>query len=390
MKCPRCGAENAPTAWMCAACEWRLATPYPPPRRARHEPDAAPNPPPPEAMGAPAPRRGRPWGVVAVGLLLGYGAWHALSGLPVPAAAPAEPVRAPHRVAAVTGAPRPTARPATSPPAAGPGQVADGRWVVTGTFSPGTPITIPVVLLNGNTGAALSTTAVLDTGAWSTGIAPAVARQLALPRIGAEAIGGVTGVQWSPEYGGLAIATPAGQVLWRVPAVWSTTTLGTFAPMLIGRDLLDTPGVHLTLRGDTFRLSVPITAPAGPWRTLAMTDQGVRVQITVPATWSGWRRLGLLVTRGWYTQAPASPATVLVQWSRAGTYYNRLYWRTDHPHGPPYPGTCEWTAVSGPPQAASVTALCPEPTATALVQFEQVPLSLIDTLWRWVQVSPAR
>lgn len=145
-------------------------------------------------------------------------------------------------------------------------RTADGAgWHQSGIYNPADPITLSVVLGNPLTGRTLHTTAIGDTGSYVSLISQAIAHQLGLQRVSSGLISGVGGPVSNALMSGIDIADPQGQVLFRLGSVQTMSdAIGT---MLLGRDVLDLPGVTLTTGGDQWALTLPTTgqpAEGGP------------------------------------------------------------------------------------------------------------------------------
>jgi hypothetical protein len=260
-----------------------------------------------------------------------------------------------------------------------------GWWTATGVVQPGAAILVRLPVVNVLTGQNVWITAEIDTGSEVSSITPAVAQALGLPQVGMSSLWGIGGGQPAAIYGDFGVATPSGAVFAQLPQIFEDSA--GISPLLMGTDILDSPAVHFHIRDGQWVFRVRETGLPVIWHPLTLQGPGVTVQVTVPAGWTGWTDPAVLLQGAWTAWAPNQTSRIHVWFTKATP---SQIWGLPPLHGPAYPGTCMWTAVSGPPQAATIQAYCPTATWAAVVTFQDVPLSLIDIMWKTVRVTALR
>ncbi|MCL8206689.1 MAG: retroviral-like aspartic protease family protein [Actinomycetia bacterium] len=122
-----------------------------------------------------------------------------------------------------------------------------GSWVRTGNLAPFQAATFDLKLVNPANGRSVIVRAEVDSGSWRTLVQPAVAAALGLEPVGAASIQGVAGTGPTTEYAAVALGPPAGQPVVRLPVVDSTTLNWDNIAVILGRDVLDQPGVTFSV-----------------------------------------------------------------------------------------------------------------------------------------------
>jgi hypothetical protein len=298
--CPLCGHANRPASAVCASCFYgRREPPTPAAPRTGAEASGMPASPnqasssvpseiPSASLLAPNPR----WRDGVMGLV--RWTWAALASVGVLAAAiglgwwwgagQSRPLAEDLATAQATiqrlEAPRPATRTVGRPVPAVPTALGAG-WHQSGTFSPADAITVPVVLENPLNGRTMRVSAIIDTGSYVTLVSRAVAGQLGLERVQSSLIGGVSGTGSNAIMSGVDIADPAGQVIVRLGSI--QTMVNAMGPLLLGRDVLDLPGVALTTLGDRWALTLPTTGEAAEGGPDILTAHGPVAPPNVPA-----------------------------------------------------------------------------------------------------------
>lgn len=273
--CPLCRQENTLTSRTCSSClYWRRnrdAVPpeKPPPSTERpRESPLSPGPPFRASLSpvlGPAPRRRRRkrtvprlvlvvWAglaacaVLAVGL--GVGWWLGLGpqgALARQLQAADQPLARPPRV--VTRTVTHTVTRTVQVP------VAPGPVVFTGSFSDLQDILFPVTVTNPATGQQVTTDAFLDTGSYTSSIAPSLAKALHLKAFYSSTTAGVGG--WGPTtyYHPITVMAAGTAYVIQEPGTIYAGVFPAGSEILLGRDWLTQDGFSLTTRGTTWTLT---------------------------------------------------------------------------------------------------------------------------------------